>query len=155
MLRIFYNKISSLRNFLVILTGCSDVLLRIICKSPRDRGTRINPMCIVERNALAICERPVLSFRKLRGQTQESRIECWGARPGESSPQRWIHSPSSYVACKRITKWIDLVVPLKPVSDYALEIEDCEINRNGLKIKIIWLLKFSIHNLQSPMLLIW
>ena len=112
MLRIFYNEISSLRNFLIIVTGCADVLLRITCKRPRDRGTRINPMCIVERNALAICERPVLSFRKLRGQTQESRIRVLERPFGRKFSATMIHSPSSYVACKRIAKWID---PLKRI----------------------------------------
>jgi len=135
---------------------------RFIRESPWGRGAKIGSMYIVGRNALAICERPVLSFRKLRGRTQEPRIRAL-ERPGESSSQRWIRSPSSYTAHPKVDR------PRRPfkVSDYALKIENrgleirirsIETERNGLKLKFShWSsshLQPAILNLQC-VLMIW
>jgi len=136
---------------------------RFIRESPWGRGAKISSMYTVGRNALAICERPVLSFRKLRGRTQEPRIRAL-ERPGESSSQRWIRSPSSYAAHPIVDR------PRRPFkeSDYALKIENrgleirirsIETERNGLKLKFSrWSsshLQPAILNLQCVVIWVW
>lgn len=102
-------EISFLRNFFIMQVHFYGLYARVL--EVATRGS--SPMCIAGRNALAIGERDLsCRFESYVARHKEPRIRALHARPGESSPQRWIRSPSSCAARKKIPKWIDLVVPL-------------------------------------------
>lgn len=111
-LKILEFKDNSARNIVSTqLPHNASALLRIIRENPRSRNARIKSHmhrwkeCTGERDLSC-------RFESYVARHKEPRIRALHARPGESSPQRWIRSPSSCAARKRIPKWIDLVVPL-------------------------------------------